>query len=222
MWKTRVVATCLVGATVSAQVPVSTPPRFAGGGLPELPVLAVGGGQAFVEVSISPAGEVTSVATLRTTPLHTEAVGAAVRRWRFKPAMRREDGLPAPKPVASKALVAAHFTPPTLIAPTVGEVPKDVGTPSADVPLPVATVEPPYHPQALSAGVVLIEALVNEKGQVTAAAVLRSAPPFDEAALTAARQWRFRPSSVAGRAVATYAYLIFGFQQPNRGLRLCC
>lgn len=209
---------CLFAVTTAnAQVPTSTPPRFAAGSPPELPALAIGAGQVFMELSISPAGEVTTVATLRTTPRHTEAVGNAVRRWRFKPAtatVRGENGLPAVKPVASKALVAALFRQPALIGPTQGDVPKDVGAPSADLPLPATTVEPTYPPRSLEKGVVLIEALVNEKGLVTEAKVIGSSPAFDGAALAAARQWRFRPSRVAGRSVGTYVYLIFGFAQP--------
>ncbi len=219
MWNCARVAMCLFAVTASAQVPLSrTPPRFEAGAPPELPALAIGAGQVFMELSISPAGEVTSIAALRTTPRHTEFVGNAARRWRFKPATvteRRTDGLPAvPKPVASKALVAAHFRQPALIGPTQGELPKDIGTPSADVPLPVTIVEPSYPARSLERGMVMIEALVNEKGQVTEATVIRSAPAFDGAALAAARQWRFRPASVAGRAVGTYVYLIFGFPQP--------
>ena len=212
-----VAAMCLFAVTASAQVAVSTPPRFAAGSPPELPALAIGAGQVFMELSISAAGEVTAVATLRTTPRHTEAVGNAVRRWRFTPAtatVRGQDGLPAVKPVASKALVAAHFRQPALIGPTQGDVPKDVGAPSADVPLPVTIVEPAYPPRSLEKGVVLIEALVNEKGLVTEAKVIGSAPAFDAAALAAARQWKFRPARVTGRSAGTYVYLIFGFGQP--------
>ena len=82
-------------------------------------------------------------------------------------------------------------------------------------PLPVTTVDPSYPATSLEKGVVLIEALVSEKGLVTEAKVMASSSPaFDEAALAAARQWRFRPSRVAGRAVGTYVYLLFGFPQP--------
>ena len=222
MWKTAIVATCLFGATVSAQVPLWTPPRLETGTPPELPALAIGAAQVFIELSINPTGEVTNLATLRTTPRHTEFVRNAALRWRFKPATvteRRTDGLPpTPKPVASKALVAAIFRSPSLLGPTQGEVPKDMGSPSVDVALPVATVDPTYPAASLEKGVVMIEALVNEKGLVTEAKVTRSSSPaFGAAALAAARQWRFRPARVAGRAVATYAYLIFGFPQPVTG-----
>ena len=174
-----------------------------------------------VELSIDPSGEVTKITPLRATPPFTESVSNALRGWRFKPAtatVLRDDGLAeAPKGVSSRALVAAHFRPPTLTTPTLGERPTDVASASPEVPFPVATAEPPHPPKAISSGVVMIEALVDERGNVTEAAVIRSAPPFDAAALEAARQWRFRPSTLAGRAVASYVYSIFGFPQPVVG-----
>lgn len=223
MAKRSLFIACLFSVSLNAQAASQTPARLEAGSPPPLPVLTVGGGQVFVEVWISASGEVTRLDTLRATPRYTEAVDQAVRRWRFRPATvtaRRGDGVPErPRPVASKVLVAGQFRAPTLNTPTLGEPPRDVVPPSADVPFPAATVEPPYPPQAQASGVVLIEALVGASGQVTEAAVIRSAPPFDAAALAAARQWRFRPARVAGRAVATYAYLLFGFPQPVLGGR---
>lgn len=218
MWKTAIVAMCLFGATVSAQVPVPTPPRLEAGTPPELPTQAVGAAQVFIELSISPTGEVTNLTTLRTTPRHTEFVRNAALRWRFRPATvteRRTDGSTGLKPVASKALVAALYRSPSLLGPTQGDVPKDVGSPSVDIPLPVTTVDPSYPANSLEKGVVMIEALVNEKGLVTEAKVAAAwSPAFGEAALAAARQWKFRPARVAGRQVGAYVYLIFGFPQP--------
>ena len=219
MWKNALVGACLFGVTAHAQVVVrSTPPRLQGGAAPALPALAVGGGQVLLEVSIDSSGEVTGVTPLRVTPPFTELVSNAVRNWRFKPATAtvvRDDGLAeAPKSVSARALIAAHFRPPTLITPTLGERPADAESPSSGVPFPVATVEPPYPPKAISSGVVMIEALVDERGNVTEATVIRSAPPFDGPALEAARRWRFRPATLAGRAAAGYVYLIFGFPQP--------
>ena len=219
MWKPSLAAACLFGVMVSAQEARSTPPRLQSGSAPVLPALAAaaGGGQVFVELSIGPAGAVTAVAPLRTTPPFTDQVERTVRRWRFRPATvtSLKDGVrDGPRHVPSRALVASHFRAPTLIAPTVGEPPKDVASASDEVPFPVSTVEPAYPPQAHSSGVVMIEALVDDTGNISAAAVIRSVPPFDAPALDAARQWRFRPASHEGRAVSAYVYLIFGFPQP--------
>ncbi len=212
-----VVAAVLVAAPLSAQQPY-TPARHAAGSPPGLPVLAVGGGQAFVELTVGPDGAVKKVTALRSTPPFTLGLANAVTAWRFSPAMEDAlgaDGRPqGPKPVASRILVASLFRAPTLLTPTLGEKTVNVGSASPEVAYPSATNEPPYPPQAMAGGVVLVEVTVDGAGAVKDARVIGSAPPFDQAAIDAARKWRFRPARVNGHATATYAYLIFGFPQP--------
>src|SRR5262245_31029955 len=86
----RTVARGLLSAVVLAAAVAAqgafTPARFRSGALPDLPPLALGGGQVFVEASVSNAGRVTGVAPLRTTPPFTNLVVAAVRGWQFAPA----------------------------------------------------------------------------------------------------------------------------------------
>jgi len=60
------------------------------------------------------------------------------------------------------------------------------------------------------------EVRVEPGGNATNARVARSAPPFDDAALTAARQWMFRPARLHG-PVATLACILFGFRRPITG-----
>ena len=220
--KLSLVVIVVLATTLSAQQ-TYTPPRYSSGPRPALPALVVGGGQAFVEVAISPSGAVEKVSPLRSTPPFTADLIDAVRSWRFAPAY--EDAIGAdgkrtgPRPVASKALVAALFRPPTLLTPTLGEKPVTVAAASADVAFPSSTREPPFPPQAAFGGVVLIEAMVDATGKVIETRVIGSAPPFDEPAVAAARQWRFRPARIRGRAASTYVYLIFGFPQPITGAR---
>jgi protein TonB len=120
----------------------------------------------------------------------------------------------ATKEVESRALVAGLFRPPVMTGPSLGELPKDVAPASSSVPYPMTTSMPPFPPFALESGVVLVEVTVSPAGEVVDAQVLRSAPPFDEPALDAARQWKFRPARPAGVAIASRAYIVFGFRQP--------
>lgn len=220
MLKSTLLVTCLLGAVPAAQQPYA-PARYVTGARPALPALAVGGGQAFLELVISPSGGVTTATPLRSTPPFTQAVAAAAGGWLFSPA--QEDTLdPDGKPtgrasVPAKVLVAALFRAPTLLTPTLGERPKDVVSASPEVAFPTATSEPVFPPQARGSGVVLIEALVDQAGKLADVKVIGSAPPFDEPALEAARRWRFRPARVGGRATATYVYLLFGFPEPVTG-----
>ena len=135
-----VVAAVLVAAPLSAQQPY-TPARYAAGSPPGLPVLAVGGGQAFVELTVGPDGAVKKVTALRSTPPFTLGLANAVTAWRFSPAMEDAlgaDGRPqGPKPVASRILVASLFRAPTLLTPTLGEKTVNVGVSLAGGGIPI-------------------------------------------------------------------------------------
>jgi len=83
------------------------------------------------------------------------------------------------------------------------DAPKIAGT---DVPAPRRTkfVAPAYPPEAQMRGlrgIVILELVVDEKGRVASADVVRSVPPFDEAALSAARQWEYEVTQFEGRPV---------------------
>lgn len=71
-------------------------------------------------------------------------------------------------------------------------------------PTKVVHVAPDY-PQIARAsrvqGVVIIEATIDSRGNVASAAVLRSIPLLDQAALDAVRQWKFTPTLLNGSAV---------------------
>ena len=67
----------------------------------------------------------------------------------------------------------------------------------------VHRVEPVYPPDAVTArieGTVVVEATVDEQGNVIAVKVLRSIGPLDQAAIHAVSQWRYSPLRVGGEA----------------------
>jgi len=197
--------------------------RYVGGGLPVVPVLVVSGGQVFLEVLVAADGGVDSIRTLRITPPFTDAVTAAVGGWRFRPATAAAPSstgqAAAPtRPVAAPVFVAAMFTPPVLIGPTLGQPPQDVLSASDEVPMPTVATPAAYPPRALGDGTVLVEVTIDGAGALTDAEVKFSSPAFDAAAIAAARTWSFRPARRRGSAVTTHAYLIFAFRQPVVGL----
>jgi TonB family protein len=60
----------------------------------------------------------------------------------------------------------------------------------------------PPEAQALGQrGIVILELVVDERGKVATADILRSVAPFDESALTAVRQWEYEVTKVDGRPV---------------------
>lgn len=99
--------------------------------------------------------------------------------------------VPAPTPVPGASQIAAS---------------SDVKVAGRDVPAPKRTrfVSPVFPLEAQAAGqrgIVIIELVIDEAGKVSTADVLRSVPPFDEAALTAARQWEYEITKVDGKPV---------------------
>jgi TonB family protein len=188
---------------VLAAVAVAAPPalaRFKDGALPEAPAHNVGGGEVLLEVAVEGGGRVTAVRTLRDTPPYTDAMRRAVAAWTFEPARDAQGARP------SLVLVAGSFRPPTAAGPAAGQPPADVAAPSPGAPFPVTTVPALYPPQARADAQVLVELTVGADG-TPSAQVARGAAGFHEAALQAARQWRFRAGP--GRA-----YVVFGFRQP--------
>jgi len=81
--------------------------------------------------------------------------------------------------------------------------------PLFDQPPRAITVRGPSYPrwafQSRIEGTVLVEILIDEHGRVAHAAVRRSIPALDLAALRCVKTWSFEPALRDGRAVASYA-----------------
>jgi TonB family protein len=219
-----VVAIAVLHGPVTAAAPerlVSA--RYVSGDLPAAPVLAVSGGEVFLEVLVGVDGRVGTIRTLRTTPPFTDAALNAVRGWRFQPAMEALETAPGQtagpgRPVAGPVFVAAMFDPPALNVPTLGQPPQDILAASGDTPVPTASHQAPYPPRALGDGAVLVDVTIDGSGRLTDAQIQVSSPAFDAAAIAAARSWSFRAAQGSGRAVTTHAYLLFVFREPSTGL----
>lgn len=75
-----------------------------------------------------------------------------------------------------------------------------------EAPTPVRTAAPVY-PQSMRdggvSGMVSISLTVDENGNVTRTAIAKSShPEFEQPALAAVAQWKFKPAKKAGQAVA--------------------
>ena len=197
------IAIGVVSVALSAQDSSVPSARYQSGPVPSLPVLAIGGGEVLLEVSVASDGHVAGVTPLRDTPPFTELLTASVRAWRFRPV---ED--------TATVMVVGLFRPPALNLPTLGEVPNETARASDRMAFPLVTTLPPFPPQANRSGVVLLETLVNRGGDVTDVKVLSSSPPFDEAARSAVGEWVFRPARAGGMPVAAYVYVVLGFAAP--------
>jgi TonB family protein len=213
-------AALLVG---SGQLPSGddvAPARLLHGTVPPIPISMVAGGQVFLELTIDIDGRVVGVRTLRSTPPLTAFVTEVARSWRFDPSHRRMETVTGTVRFSfmtsrlSKVLVAAVFRAPALADGTLGSMPTNGEPPDSETPVPLVVRMPAFPANAFAGGVVLVEVDVAEDGSVSDACVVESAPPFDGAAVDAARQFRFRPATVQGVPVRSYAYVLFGFPLP--------
>jgi TonB family protein len=198
------------------------PAALVGGPLPPIAPGAMGGGEVLLEVSVTASGAVAGTTVLRSTPPFTEALGAAVRGWRFQPA--EDVAAPDPgarvdtstkRPMASTVLVVGLFRPPALFPGTHGTPPETVAPPSEGAPAVMGPVPMPvYPPNALFDGVVMAELTVSATGAVGDARIVRSAAGFDQLLLDAVKSMSFRPARVHGRPAPSRVYVVAAFRQP--------
>jgi protein TonB len=92
--------------------------------------------------------------------------------------------------------------PPPPVVPST-QIPKTPLRPHSGVKPPqrLVNVAPVYPMVALAArkeGLVIIDATIDERGNVIDTRILRSIPLLDEAALVAVRQWKFSPTLLNG------------------------
>lgn len=91
-------------------------------------------------------------------------------------------------------------------------------TSTQELPKPIRTVEPVYPAAAQEAGVdgqVFVQVLIGKDGLIKDTKVVRSIPMLDQAAVAAARQWRFIPPlDPNGNPMAVWLELHFTFKIP--------
>jgi protein TonB len=78
--------------------------------------------------------------------------------------------------------------------------------------LDVLPVYPPAAREARIQGVVILEALIDGKGKVEQARVLRSVSELDQAALDAVKQWVFTPTLINGKPVKVVMTVTVNFK----------
>ena len=182
-----------------------TPPHVLRAIAPPSPFNVQSGGVAAFALTVDEKGSVTAVDTVQDVVPYGAALRDALRGWSFEPA--RDQG----RAVQSRVLVVAFLRPPELavLAP---ERPRYLETTApADLPWPTSVTVPPYPPNALGSGKVILEADVTEEGKVTGSRVLNPGSPFDGAATGAAQEWTFRPATRNGRPAEARIYFLFSF-----------
>jgi len=88
------------------------------------------------------------------------------------------------------------------------------------VPVAISRVQPTYTDEARHAGtqgVVIVEAVIDEHGDVSQVRVLKGLPNgLDTAAADAVKQWKFAPAKLHGKPVAAYFTVTINFMVDSR------
>jgi hypothetical protein len=170
-----------------------------------------------LQAEVNTEGGVANVRTLQAAAPFTTVLRDAVASFRFAPARAGESTR------AARVLVAGYFRPPRLVLQ--GEaLPKTPAAdapqaPEAEVPWPTTVVPPAYPATAVGDAVVVVDLVVDERGQVIGGHVIdtpEAAPgaAFESVALQAARDWTFRlPDD--GPACPCAVVIVFTFRAPQ-------
>jgi TonB family protein len=81
-------------------------------------------------------------------------------------------------------------------------------------PVKIKDAKPEYPQEAKDAGVqgiVILDATIDEQGDVANVRVVRSVPMLDQAATDAVRQWKFQPALLNGKPVAVIVTMTVNF-----------
>jgi protein TonB len=172
-------------------------------------------GLVIVEARIGPDGAVEDARILRSIPLLDQAALDAVMQWRFTPTLLNGNPVPvimtvtvnfvvdqpevvrddAPDGVRVEAVPVEPATINVRPAPR-GHGAIEVTPERRQMPEVVKEVKPSYTAEAMKAGIqgtVEMKVTVGVDGKVTDAHVIRSLSMLDEPALTAVREWEFKP-----------------------------
>ena len=150
------------------------------------------------------------------------ALVGAWAMWKLEPG--KPLAVPRPTPSAAISEPLRSATPEGQLegawapAPSDGKAPVDIRRVGGSVesPKPISRVQPVYPELARLAGiqgVVIVEAVIDEHGDVTQVRVLKGLPMgLSTAAVDAVRQWKFSPATYDGRPVAVYFTLTVNFK----------
>jgi len=195
----------MIAAGLLALLSVAAPaelPRLGSAGASTPPQSVVGGGFAALVLTVE-AGRVVATRPLQGGGPWLALLEGDVAGWRFEPA--DADG---------RVLAAGLYRPPQLypdVEPSAGPEPSGA---DQDLPFPVRVRQPAYPPDAVGSAAVVVEVLVAEDGAVAQRRVVGPQARFDEEALSAAGEWRFRPARRGDSAVPARACLVFAFRGP--------
>lgn len=181
----------------------------------EYPPASIAIGTVVLQAELNEAGEVISVRPIREIASLTPEAVRAVKTWRFKPA--RLNG----KAISSTVMVAVTFNP-AVENPT--DVPLPPPRPGNEAEMAKLQYRPPDVAAAafplfpiggVSWGAVVLNATIDDRGEVERSVVLRDVVPLTAQANRALAKWRFTPARFDGKPVRAGVVIAFVFRLPS-------
>ncbi len=154
-------------------------------------------GRVGLQIVVGRTGAVEDVVIIRSNPAFDEEAVKAVRQWKYRPAL--QDG----KSVKVYQTVVVEFN----LKGQPAELLPVYLTPGIKPPERTVFIRPEYPEQAKKdelEGKVILEIIVNSAGDVEGDRVLTPNSVFDDAALLAVRQWKYKPALKEGKPVKVY------------------
>jgi TonB family protein len=197
---------------------------------PQIAQSAQVSGVVIMELVVGTDGSPVEAKILKSIPLLDQAAIDAVRQWRYTPTTL--NGVPVPvimtvtvnfaldgsrqSDQAAMGAVASNQSLAAASADNVMSYPPNVVRIGGDVKAPervkyVAPVYPEVAQTSRVAGVIVVEALIDEAGNVSMAKVLKSIPLLDQAAIDAVLQWKYTPTLLNGAAVPVVMTVTINF-----------
>lgn len=169
---------------------------------PAYPPDALAGGNVVAVLRVS-AGSVGGVDILQGDEPFTNPVRSALSRWRFKGS---DNG---------RFLVVVNFRTPAVYS--TGSPVRDIAsaqqTPGLAYPRNV--VEPPYPPNSMAEGSVVLHLDISETGFVAKVKVVQGLGNLTGACAATVRKWQFNPArDKSGNAAPSEAYAVFVVRRP--------
>jgi len=201
---------------------------------PEIAASARVSGIVILEALVDTNGDVADARVLKSIPLLDQAAVDAVRQWRYTPTSLNgtmvpvimtvtvnfsvDAGVPSQPVLMNGTTMQANAVASSVTQQWNGAPPIRIGG-TVTAPERVKYVPPVYPTEAQQAriqGIVIIEAIIDESGQVAATKVLKSIPLLDDAALAAVSQWKYTPTTLNGAPVPVLMTVTVNFTLSTR------
>jgi hypothetical protein len=169
---------------------------------PAFPPMAISGGTVVAQLRLAD-GIVEAVDILSGEEPFASSCKTALAQWQL-PSEKNGD-----------AIVVVHFRHPDLFDYANSEEKIRFVEPKGSLPYPKRIVGPPYSPQMMAQGCVILKTAISAKGSVLDIQVLKTLGALTDSGVDAVKKWEFIPAEDSrGMGTISNAYVVLVFRFP--------